>query len=118
MAIQDELAGPLLDDTAAGTPQRFLFASSTDPKVPADTEPPGPLDWKPPRPTLVGTGWTVHHFDVDQAIRKEVRDAAFGTVHGQQDDAHEAHSYLRQLKVAALLALLEGRTNIGLEDWQ
>ncbi len=113
MAIQSELAGPLLDDTAAGTPQRFAWASSTDPNIPRDGVPewPGPLDWTPP----AGIGYL--ELQVDPEIRLEIRDSHLARMLGEETEDYEAHGKLVQLKIAGLLAILNGRQDINLEDW-
>jgi hypothetical protein len=113
MAIQSELAGPLLDDTAAGTPQRFAWASSTDPNIPRDDAPewPGPLDWTPPP----GIGYL--ELQVDPVIRQEIRDSHLARMLGEEDENYEAHGKLVQLKIAGLLAILNGRRDINAEDW-
>src|SRR5204863_7766177 len=44
LGIQPDLAGPILDDAPAGTPQRFVWLRADDPAMTADEiAPPGPL---------------------------------------------------------------------------
>jgi hypothetical protein len=94
IALQTAKAGALLDDVDAGTPQRFAWAYATDPSVP-DVEPewPGALDWQPPAQVVdlqaEGKAKTYrrHQLGLDPVIR------------------------------AGLLAILDGRLAINLDDW-
>jgi hypothetical protein len=122
VGIQPTLAGEILADSDGGTPQRFLWFSTTDPAIP-DTAPlwPGAVDWTPPR-WDTGTVTTIERqdtclIDVDPAIVAELRAAQRAKVAGTGTTDMDSHRGLNKLKVAAVLAVLDGRYNIGLEDW-
>jgi hypothetical protein len=115
VALQPELAGALLNDEAAGTPQRFAWSWTEDPSIP-DVKPdwPGPLAW---RPAAVITGG--QEMGVDHAVATEIRDQALARVRGEvKTEPGEGHAMLLRLKIAGLLAILDGRLNIDTEDWR
>lgn len=119
MGIQAELAGPLLGDYAAGTPQRFLWLSATDPDIPHEREEwPGPLPWKPVSyERMREYNWSDIH--VADAIQEEIRAQRRDVMRGDIVlDPLDAHRMLVRLKVAAALALFEERTHVGGEDWR
>jgi hypothetical protein len=112
--FQAARVGPLLDDVDAGTPQRFGWVYATDPTVP-DQRPdwPGPLDWTPPAKISGG-----RHLDVAPEIANEIAAADLARIRGETaTDPLDAHGGLYRLKVAGLLAVLEARWDIKLEDW-
>ncbi len=124
LGIQPELAGPLFDEAGAGTPQRILWASVTTPTPPPGERPewPGPL----PRPSIPPSEWVehevrggyVHHLlGIPKAVADEV---AQRDHHRQQHGAPplDEHQDLIQLKVAAVLAVMQGRLDLTIEDWQ
>jgi hypothetical protein len=121
MAIQPQLAGALLDDVAAGTPQRFAWVEAIDPTVPDDQPAwPGTLKW---RPLDVPRGELAHLvpiiIDVDPDIVHELRQAQLHRRRGQvRVDPLDAHAGLMQLKMAALLGLLDNRAQVNQEDWR
>jgi hypothetical protein len=112
VGFQLELAGQLLADHIAGTPQRFGWASAVDPHI----EPcawPGPLDWEPTNRHTAGQDLTF-----DPAIETEVRADDLARSRGQTTpDPLDSHTNLYRLKVATLLAILDGRRNVTLDDW-
>lgn len=129
IGIQTELAGAILDDAAGGTPQRVLWWSGVDPTVPDERpEWPGRLPWSPPDTTrIVGLGDDGKvltdkdpvYLEVAESIQVEIRAGDLARVRGESIlDALDAHAQLVQLKVAALLALLDDRLAVGEEDWQ
>lgn len=127
LGIQPELAGPLLGDTAAGTPQRFVWLMATDPGITATPpEHPGELDWTAPdngafplEQIASRRGYRRHVIDIAPAIRTEVIADRVSTMTGeQQRDQADAHQILVRLKTAALLAILDGRVDVGDDDWQ
>jgi hypothetical protein len=122
MAIQSKLAGPLLADSAAGTPQRFAWVESVNPNVP-DVAPlwTGPIDWTPP--TSGGTsvrsaGFATIEMVVDSTITAEVFGRGVAKQRGVLTvEIMEAHADLLRLKIAGLLAVLDSRLNMTPEDW-
>ncbi len=127
MALQPTLAGPLLEDVAAGTPQRFGWAWAIDPTIPDDLPAwPGRLALTLP---VVGelerikrvpsAGYVRHEVTVAPAIVEGIRRRNRAAARGEMEiDAHDAHADLLQLKVAALLAILDGRIGLSEEDWE
>lgn len=116
IGIQPSLAGALLSDDAAGTPQRFLWARTTDPAIPeAPVLWPGRLPWSPP----TRRGEFGAELDIDPGIAREIRCAALARNRGQiVIDALDAHADLLRLKVAGLLAVLNGRQDVTGDDWE
>lgn len=113
VGFQLEYASTLIDDAPGGTPQRFVFATATDPTVP-DVPPawPGELE-VPPQPMIAGT-----EIDVDPDVRQYVWQRNIQMTRGEvQVGALDAHGDLVRLKIAALLALLEGRCEVTSSDW-
>jgi Bifunctional DNA primase/polymerase, N-terminal len=112
--FQAARVGPLLDDVDAGTPQRFGWVYATDPTVP-DRRPdwPGPLDWTPP-PKFSGG----RHLEVAPEIADEIAAADLARVRGEAAvDLLDAHGGLYRLKIAGILAVLDGRLDINNDDW-
>lgn len=127
LGLQPDLAGPLLADVIAGTPQRFAWAWATDPNIPDDPAPwPGPLEWMPPSPGVLDrikglpkTGFVIHELEVVPAVFDEVRWRALTRVRGEVEvDPHDAHLDLLRLKVAGLLAILDDRLSVSEDDWR
>ncbi len=117
MGLQPNKAGDLLADDAAGTPQRFVWCSSVDPNIP-DTPVvfPGPLTWRAPS---LGGSKTSSDLTIADPIRAEIRGAALGRARGEiLVEALDAHGDLVRLKTAALLAILEGRLEVTVDDWE
>ncbi len=127
VGLQPTLAGPLLKDAAAGTPQRFGWAWATDPTIPDERpEWPGELDVVLPsavelarlRPVRSKSGFTAHEMPVANSVTDEIRKRGLATARGDLVlDLHDAHLPLLQLKVAGLLAILDGRLDVKQEDW-
>lgn len=134
IGFQRETAEPMLADSAAGTPQRFLWAWAIDPSIPDDVPPdPGPLMgvWRasggPP-----GEGWLpwlaggtsppepdLRPVTFAPEIRAELRTLHLGLSRGTLTLAElDAHMPVTLVKVAALLAGLEGRRDVTVEDWR
>jgi hypothetical protein len=139
IGYQPSTALPLLADVEAGTPQRFLYAWAVDtsipprshrvlwpgemlspfpPDVPTTLPPAGTLISAPP-PRMIGESITFA-----EQITEELYDTEHakntGTLpagHPLLDPYRSQHPVLK-VKVASLLALLEGRRNVNLEDWR
>jgi hypothetical protein len=134
VGFQEETAQPLLADEAAGTPQRFLWAWVVDPSMTDDETPsPGPLTgvWPPPiePPRVDGTPWLVDPAGVNSVdlrpvtfapeikaeLRRELLQRQRGELTLHRQDAHRP---LMLVKLAALLAQLDGgRRQVDLGDW-
>lgn len=118
-------ARALISDTDAGTPQRFLWLSATDPSVPDDTpEYPGPLPLRlsrgdevfQPAFPLPRTG-TV---EFEKSIRDRLRQQTVRRTRGEESTgaALDSHRPLMHSKVSALLCLLDDRMTVTEEDWE
>lgn len=114
--MQPSRSGVLLNDRNGGTPQRFIYLPTVDPETP-DSEPDEPPAWR----------WTAPHFrgpnplapvtlvlpaHIKEAIRAGRRAGARG-----QAPPVDSHSMLTREKVAAGLAILDGRTGVEPDDW-
>ena len=111
--FQPEHATALIDDAAAGTPQRFLYVSALDPSIPDEAPAwPAAIDYTPPAHQAGPMG-------IDPVVAAEIRSrrrsAGRGAVTIPELDAHRD---LNRLKVSGLLALLDGRTDITADDWR
>lgn len=133
IGFQPETAQTLLADHAAGTPQRFLWCWATDPAIPDHPQSdPGPLTdvWPaPPEPPQVpGTPWLVDPGGVNDvdlrrvtyppSVLAEVRTEAVAVGRGEASlPALDSHRPSHLIKLAALLAQLEGRRATDEQDW-
>ncbi len=117
VGVQPKRAGGLLDDVDGGTPQRFLWLPSEDPDLP-DVAPtaPAPQMWVVPEwPAMTGDGR--RRLPVCETARVAVDVARLARLRGRQD-ALDGHALLTRLKVGAALALLDGRAEVGEQDWE
>lgn len=118
---QANAAAELIRDADGGTPQRFVFIDTIDPTIDENNTPewPGPLDWAPPAGIAISGIHQPNHLDVHADIVAEVRQAHAAAQRGEIDiEPLDAHRRLVKLKVAGLLAVLDGRHDIDLDDWQ
>ena len=109
MGLQPTYAAQLLLDDSGGTPQRFLFVSAVDAYMPESvTSWKGPLDFKPRELTE-----PIH---VDREIIRLI-DSNVVKRHKRiiVPDPLDTHRDLMTLKVAALLAVLDGVASVDLE---
>ncbi|MCP2266404.1 hypothetical protein ACFQHV_06525 [Promicromonospora thailandica] len=113
--VQPSKAGPLLDDAAGGTPQRFLWLPATDPGAP-DVAPdaPAPLAWSSP---VLATEHRRTPLNVAASIKTVLRAERLARLREELTDDNGQQSLVR-LKVAALLALLSRRLDVTESDWQ
>jgi hypothetical protein len=114
--FQPGTAQALLDDAEGGTPQRFEWAAATDPNIPDDLPAwPGPFDLEPFPVSDFGT----NEIRVAPAVAEEIQKRSLRRTRGEEyADTLEGHGDLARMKVAALLAALEGRLEINQDDWQ
>ncbi|MGW4691965.1 hypothetical protein ACWEO1_06255 [Kitasatospora cineracea] len=116
VGFQPSTALPMLADASTGTPQRFLWCWADDPSIP-DTPPetPGPLTAHPG--LLLPPGPVDIHFpdDIKAMLWREKVARARGELEVPELDGHAG---LMKVKVAALLALLDGdRLLVTQDDW-
>lgn len=110
IGLQLEYAADIVGDAAGGTPQRFVWFAATDPTVPYDPPPwPGALDITPPP-----AGELDLHPDIWHRVRRQ---NVAGSRGDETPDPLDAHANLVRLKLAGLLAILDGRRGISLDDW-
>lgn len=119
VGFQPRTALPLLTDTATGTAQRFAWVSAADPTVPDEpVKHPGPItlhltdgDGEFP-PALSGA------ITFPDEIKAELRRDHIAKIRGELVVAeHNSQAPLMKCKLAALLALLDGRREVDAEDW-
>lgn len=116
VGFQAEYANDLLADAAGGTPQRFVFAAANDPSIPDQApEWPGPLHLE--HPSFYAGEQLV---DIDPDIADEVRARNLAAARGQAIVSPlDSHRDLVRLKIAALLAYLDGgRLDVSIDDWE
>jgi hypothetical protein len=121
VGIQPGRAGELLGDADAGTPQRFVWLPAADPGAP-EVAPPAPATWtwSPRHWGVASAPWAVvpgrFRLEVCGSARRAV-DAARLAGLREEDVGLDSHAALARLKVAAALALLDGRAEVGEADW-
>jgi hypothetical protein len=119
---QDQAAAKLIEDADGGTPQRFVFIDTIDATITADQEwrpQIEPLAWKPPAAIVRNGVHQAEYLDVDPAIVHEIRHAHAATQRGEADrDPLDSHRNLVKLKLAGVLAVLDGRLFVDLDDWR
>lgn len=109
--------GVIFNDTTGGTPQRFLWAPTTDPDMPdVATDAPAPLEsalptWKP------GEDGVVEIVYGPPEIARAVVAAHLARQRGE-GNALDGHILLMRCKVAALLAIMHGRVEVSQWDWE
>lgn len=116
VGFQPETAAPLFDETAEGTPQRFLWGTVVDPSIPDErVEWPGELTAY--KQVIRATETTLITFDevIANDLWREDLDRARG--HAEEGDPLDAHKPLMLIKVSSLLAVLAGRLHVTVEDW-
>jgi hypothetical protein len=123
MGIQPELAKGIFSDSYGGLPQRFVWLSVYADDLPEiGQEPPWPgrLDWKPPPLDLNGevNGERRQLVSYAPSVEREIREQHRDQLRGVGDaDEMTGHLNLSRLKVATVLAAIEGRVSITEEDW-
>jgi hypothetical protein len=113
IGFQPETVQPMLNDAATGTPQRFVYCWTTDPSIPATPDPfySGPrFAVFNARSGLVGMAPAVV-----EEVRRQHHARSTGALTVPRLDAH---GYLTRVKLAGLLALLDGRHSVTEEDWR
>lgn len=122
--VQPLRAGPLLSAADGGLPQRFLWMPTDDQDAP-DT----PIDWPGAR-TVRAPAWhasSTRHLSVvgagtnltiPEIARREIDAHRLAVLRGAPGvDPLDGHALLCQLKTAAALTALDGRTIVNDEDW-
>jgi len=110
VGLQPTFFASLLDGTNAGTPQRFLFASVTNPELDDATH-------GYPEPITLGLTGTksVGRFTVDRVIEQSIRARRLRVSRGVEiPDPLDTHNALLTMKTAALLSILEGDDDLAI----
>lgn len=109
--------GVIFNDVTGGSPQRFLWALTIDPSMPATPMPdPEPLDTTIPRWEPNGEG-VVEIVYGHEEITETIIAAHLARQRGEAD-ALDGHAMLTRCKVAAVLAIMHGRSVVSEWDWQ
>lgn len=122
--IQPKRSGVLLseDEVDGGTPQRFVWMTCDDPDAPdEDPDEPDPWKWNPPDWSKVETVKTGGILRKIMKVCETARKAIIGARKARRKgdgSALDGHALLTRLKVAAALAILDGRTEVLDEDWE
>lgn len=125
VGVQPGAAGILLnpDEESFGTPQRFLWIRAKRDLTRAGIEQPDPLNWSlPALPDLDQEGfadeegWSWEIPLCAEAV-KDIIDADTARATGDDSDPLDGHVLLCRTKVAAALALFNGRWAVEEEDW-
>ena len=105
------------DLESVGFTGRLMFASAHDPAAPspsASPDWPGPLSW----PIRSGNSQVNVYFTYDPAIVAEIKNTRHGILtRTVQIERRQSQYLLLRCKVAALLAVMDGRISISLTDW-
>ena len=115
VAFQYNTVQPLLADVDGGTPQRFAYVAATDPNIPDEN-----LDW--PGGLQLDPGVlhpsTETLFKLDPKIKQEIRTEDRARQRGEiRFDPLDSQEPFLRVKLAALLALLDNRIEVTVDDW-
>jgi hypothetical protein len=115
IGFQPEPARKLLEGADVGTPQRFLWLSAVDPKIPYDP-PDLPLTYRLP---IEDGGQAVRGvITCPEGLRRMLRRQHVDRSHGDVEvDLLDGHLPLLQCKLTALLTVLDGRMKATDDDW-
>jgi hypothetical protein len=118
VGVQSENAGFFLSREKDGLPQRFLWLPTNDPRAPRDRpEKVRPISVELPQFTLQDGAARVD-MPVPDAVTAEIWLHRWRVLTGAPGvDPLDGHLKLTQLKVAAAVAILHGRTEVTDEDW-
>lgn len=139
--VQPANADILTNETGTGLPQRFLWASTTDPQAPEQRpeRPMGSLPVRlddipcdPPRDDMdflyqqrdrsnmfdPDRRYPLTVLDYPRTVWQEVDGQRVRALHGQATDPLDTHRLLVGVKVAGVLAMTEGREQVNVDDWQ
>lgn len=114
--VQPARAGGLLGDSAGGTPQRFMWFPALDRRISREF-----LRTDPWMPTLEIPTNTEFFYDREIGIPEEAADfiinARVDAARGEGDPL-DSHAIFAREKFAYALAVLDGRVEMTLEDWE
>jgi hypothetical protein len=115
MAMQPSKAGWMLDDDGGGTPQRFMWWPGIDPRITVER-------WTGEYPAaLVLPSWREWEYSITLTVPDEARDVII-TEHAKRQSGNgqalDGHALQCREKFAYALTVLDGRTEMTLEDWE
>jgi hypothetical protein len=112
VGVQPRRSGAILSESDGGTPQRFVWMPAADPLVPTTSpaEPESltvaPVRWSPGQKVM----------KVPAAAENAIRENRQAALRGERPPL-DGHALFTRLKVAAALAVLDGRGHLNLRDW-
>lgn len=118
VGLQPSIATTLLKDSGTGTPQRFLWLWARDVTIADEVvEHPG---------TITVPGLDASHddeqvtFRIPDSVAAEMRQKRLHAVRtgGIDDDELNGHEPVMKMKFAALLAIIDGRFHMTMDDWR
>ncbi|MEV7389587.1 hypothetical protein [Streptomyces sp. NPDC091215] len=114
--FQPSIATILLADAHTGTPQRFFWGWADDPTIPENPPAwPGPIE---PHPGRIRPDGPVD-IDFPVSIKQMLWRERVARGRGELEVAElDGHAGLMKVKLAALFALLDGRTAATEDDWE
>jgi hypothetical protein len=116
--MQPSRSGVLLNDRNGGTPQRFIYMPTVDPQTP-DHEPDEPPRWsweRPSWPPPLRSAFDPITLSLPAHVKETIRSGRRAGARGETPPV-DSHSMLTREKVAAGLAILDGRTVVTDDDW-
>jgi hypothetical protein len=118
VGLQPSIASTLLKDAGTGTPQRFLWLWARDVTIPDEiVEHPGVIDVHGVSdPDSRG----VVVFEVPAGVAADMRAKRLHAVRtgGADTDEINGHEPVMKMKFAALLAIIDGRYRMTMDDWR
>lgn len=137
VGVQPAAAATLFDGVGTGLPQRFLWAETIDPQapeyrpdrpagnlpcdlsaIPCDTQP-NTLDAIYQAGTIRGAlGFEPTELEFPDEAYRESDTRRLAVLHGAGVQPLDSHAMQVKAKVSALLALMDGRMAVSVEDWQ
>ncbi|MER5467220.1 hypothetical protein [Streptomyces sp. NPDC002685] len=118
VGLQPSIASTLLKDAGTGTPQRFLWLWARDVTIPDEViEHAGAIDV--PAINDPSYGGTVV-FEVPGQVAADMRAKRLHAVRtgGADTDEINGHEPVMKMKFAALLAIIDGRYHMTMDDWR
>lgn len=111
LGVQAARARGLLDDSAGGTPQRFVWLPATDPAV-------GSVEGRDHPPIDYITNWGSYHreLDIPDIAKTVIRESHISRARGE-GKALDGHTLFTREKVMVALCALDGRTTPDEWDW-
>jgi hypothetical protein len=117
VGLQPTHAAELFSDTNVddGTLQRFLWFATADEQIPEGR----PVDSSvTPLPLDLGNVWSQQPVRLPEQIKDQIWANEVAVARGKVvPDPGQRHGQLKRIRVACLLAILDGRRDVDFEDW-